>query len=266
MRVAVVGLGLIGGSFALGLRETHAVRGHDSDAATRARARESGIDVADDLTGLLPADVVIIATPLATIVPMLEALIPHAHGAALVEVGSLKRDVAAFAERAPAAARIVGLHPMAGSTASGFAAADGALFRGRPFLVVPTARSDDAAMEAVGTIARDLGGTVTVCSPQVHDRAVAAVSALPLAAAIALGRVAREASPIPFDAVAGTGVRDATRLAATPPDLALPLLSAPGLAEHLASLRSALGDIERALGDERALRDLLDRAHSGPKP
>jgi len=94
----------------------------------------------------------------------------------------------------------------------------------------------------------------------VHDRAIAAVSALPLAAAVALERVARGASPIPFEAVAGTGIRDATRLASTPVDLALPLLSAPGLAEHIASLRQALGDIERALGDEHALRGLLDGA------
>ena len=101
---------------------------------------------------------------------------------------------------------------------------------------------------------------MTVCSPRVHDRAVAVVSALPLATAVALARVARAASPIPFDAVAGTGIRDATRLAATPVELALPLLGAPGLAEHIASLREALGEIEGALGDERALRGLLNGA------
>jgi prephenate dehydrogenase len=258
MRIAVVGLGLIGGSIALGLRATHAVRGYDYDAGVRAAARERGLDATDDLDGVLPADMVIVATPLGAIVPTLEALIPRAGEAILCEVGSLKRDVAALAARAPADTRIVGLHPMAGSTRAGMAAADPALFAGRPFLVVPTVRSDDAAMEAAGRIARDLGGTVTVCSPEVHDRAIGGVSALPLAAAVALERVARHASPIPFEAVAGTGIRDATRLASTPADLALPLLGAPGLAEHIASLRAALGDIERALGDERALRALLD--------
>ncbi len=258
MRVGVVGLGLIGGSLALGLRERHEVHGYDSDPSVRAAAGARGVAVVDDLGRVLPADVVIVATPLRAIVPTLEALLPRSGGAVLCEVGSLKRDVAALAERAPAASRIVGLHPMAGSTQAGFAAADPAMFRGRPFLVVPTARSDERATSVAEELARELGGSVTVCSPDVHDRAVAAVAALPLASALALARVARRASPLPLEAVAGTGLRDATRLAATPLDLALPLLAAPGLRDHLAALREALGEIERALGDDDALRALLD--------
>lgn len=260
MRVAVVGLGLIGGSIALGLGGRHDVRGHDSDVRTREAARARGLAVADRLEDALPADAVVVATPLAAIVPALEAIVPRADGAVVMEVGSLKAAVAAFAEGAPAGARVVGLHPMAGSTASGFAAADPAMFQGRPFLIVPTARSDDRAMTVAGDIARELGGTVTVCSAAVHDRAVAAVSALPLATAIALARVAASATPIPLDAVAGPGLRDATRLATTPLELALALLGAPGLAQHIASLRSSLAEIERALGDEAAVRALLEGA------
>jgi prephenate dehydrogenase len=258
MRIGVVGLGLIGGSLALGLRDRHEVRGYDRDGETRAAARARGLDVRDDAADVLPADAVVVATPLAAVVPTLESLLPKAGDAVLCEVGSLKSAVASLAERAPRSARIVGLHPMAGSTATGFDAADPAMFRGRPFLVVTTSRSDAAATALATTVARDLGGTVTVCSPEVHDRAVAAVSALPLAAAVALAAVARASSPLPLDAVAGTGLRDATRLATTPLDLALPLLAAPGLAGHIAALREALGDIERALGDDAALRALLE--------
>lgn len=257
MRVRVVGLGLIGGSIALGLRERHDVAGYDRDPATRTAARARGVRVVESLEDVLPADAVVVATPLGAIVPTLRALVPRAGGAVLVEVGSLKADVAAFAESAPEGARIVGLHPMAGSTATGVAAADAALFRGRPFLAVVTARSDERAMELVGGLARDLGGSATVCSPSIHDRAIAAVSALPLVSALALDAVARAALPMPFDAVAGTGIRDATRLAGTPPELALPLLSAPGLRDHIASLRERLGEIERALGDDDALRAIL---------
>lgn len=264
MKVGVVGLGLIGGSIALGLRETHEVVGHDRDEATRSAARERGLRVIDRIDEVLPADAVVVATPLGAIVPTLAGFAPRAAGAVLLEVGSLKAKVAAFAETAPADVRIVGLHPMAGSTASGFAAADPALLRGRPFLVVATARSDDRAMAVAGEIARDLGGSVTVCSPQIHDRAIAAVSALPLASALALSRVARSALPMPFEAVAGTGIRDATRLASTPAELAIPLLGAPGLREHIGSLRDALGEIEAALDDEAALRALLDGG--GPRP
>lgn len=264
MKLGVVGLGLIGGSIALGLRDRHEVTGYDAAETVRELAAASGVRTVERMDELLPADAVIVATPLAAVVPTLAALAPRAGRAVLVEVGSLKAAVAAFAEEAPSGARVVGLHPMAGSTASGFEAADPELFRGRPFLVVPTARSDDGATALAAQLARDLGGSVTVCTADVHDRAVAAVSALPLAAAVALARVTRSAAPLPLETLAGPGLRDATRLAATPLELALPLLAAPGLRDHLASLRDAIGRIERALGDEEALRALLERDTDRP--
>lgn len=263
MNIAVVGLGLVGGSMALALDGRHDVRGYDRDGPTRRAAASRGLRVAERVEDLLPADAVIVATPLAQVVATVERLVALAGGAAIVEVGSLKAAVAAYAEGAPAGARIVGLHPMAGSTASGFDAADPAMFQGRPFLVVPTARSDEAAVAVAGQLARELGGTVTVCSAAVHDRAIAAVSALPLATALALARVAREAAPMPIEDIAGPGLRDATRLAATPLELAIPLLRAPGLAAHLASMHEALSEIETAVaqGDD-AIRALLGNARS----
>jgi prephenate dehydrogenase len=266
MRVGVVGLGLIGGSIALGLRERHAVAGYDRHEPTRAAAGERGLRVVDRLEDVLPADAVVVATPLAAVVPTLETLASASGDAVLIEVGSLKGAVAAYADRAPDGVRIVGLHPMAGSTSAGFGSADPAMFRGRPFLAVVTVRSDARAMAVAAELSRDLGGSVTVCSADVHDRAIAAVSALPLAAAVALDGVVRRALPMPYDAVAGTGIRDATRLARTRVELALPLLGAPGLREHIASLRETLGEIERALGDDEALRALLaahDRGEGG---
>jgi prephenate dehydrogenase len=260
VKLGVAGLGLIGGSIALGLRAGHTVQGYDRSAEARQAAAARGIAVVERLLDLLPADAVIVATPIGQIVPTLGELGPRAGGAVLIEVGSLKSGVAAFANSAPASARIVGLHPMAGGTATGVAAADPTMFRGRPFLIVPTARTDDRARTLAAQIAEGLGGTVTEVSVEAHDSAVAAVSALPLAVAVALAHVARKASPVDLDLVAGPGLRDATRLAATSPDLALALLAAPGLRGHLATLRSALEDVERALGDEPALRALLERA------
>lgn len=260
MKIGVAGLGLIGGSIAIGLRDGHTVHGYDRSSEARAAASARGIPVVERLEDLLPADAVIVATPIDQIVPTLEALAARAGPAVLGEVGSLKSAVAAYAERAPENSRIVGLHPMAGGTATGIAAADAGMFRGRPFLVVPTARTDSRARTVATEIARALGGDVTEVSVDVHDRAVSAVSALPLAVAVALARVAREASPVELDLVAGPGLRDATRLAATGADLAVALLAAPGLAEHLASLRAAILELEEALGDEQALRALLERA------
>jgi prephenate dehydrogenase len=146
---------------------------------------------------------------------------------------------------------------MAGSTASGFAASRADLFRGRPFLVVPTARSDAAAMATAGDIARAAGGHVTVVSAEVHDRAMAVLSALPLAVAAAMMAAAHESEP----ALAGPGFRDVTRLAATPEDLAVELLAAnaDAAASAMAALVTELDRIGRTLrsGDRAALAAYL---------
>jgi prephenate dehydrogenase len=238
MRVGMAGCGLIGGSLALALRETHDVRAFDpagtGDIAGTAR-----------LEDLLAADIVVVATPLSQIVPTLRALAVHGNGTVLMDVGSLKRDVSAFAASAPSTARIVGGHPMAGTTDRGYAAARADLFQGRPFFLVPTARSDERAMGLAGEVARAVGAIPTVVSAQEHDRIVAVLSGLPLAVAIALARVGADVSEF-----AGPGFRDATRLAHTPPELADALLkgNAAEVRAALAKLRAALDEIERELG------------------
>lgn len=263
MRVGIAGLGLIGGSLALALKDTHAVRGYDLDPAARETAAARGIEVVPRLDGLAPADAILVATPLLEVVPTLEALAGRSDGAVLMETASLKAGVAAFAERSPDGLRLVGIHPMAGSTRSGPEAADPEMFRGRPFLVVPTARSDEAALALAGELGRALGSVPTVCSVQAHDDLVSAVSALPLAAAGALALAATEAAGagLSLAGLGGPGLRDTTRLAATPLALALPLLrQAPRLSEHLERLVGTLREIEAALEDEEALREVLLRA------
>jgi prephenate dehydrogenase len=243
-RTAVIGLGLIGGSIALALQGARDVVGYDSDPHARDAARARGLRAVDRIDEALDAEAIVVATPLAAVVPTLERIVARAGRAVVMEVGSLKADVAAFAERAPAEARVVGLHPMAGSTASGFAAADPAIFRGRPFIVVPTARSDDPALGVARSLAEDLGGTVTVCSAEDHDRAIAMLSGVPLAIALALARAGGDLA-----ALAGPGYRDATRLADTPRALADALLR--GNRDHvkdaLARFRAALDQVEREL-------------------
>lgn len=238
MRIGIAGLGLIGGSLALALRGAHDVVAYDP-------AGTGDLPAAATLQALLPADVIIIATPLEAIVPTLAALAPAAGDAVLLDVGSVKAAVARFAVTAPAAVRIVGGHPMAGSTASGFAAARAELFRDRPFLLVPTARSDDAAMARAGEIARAVGAIPTVVSAAVHDRAVAMLSGVPLLIARAL-----ETAGADVAAFAGPGFRDMTRLAATPKALADAMLAgnAAEIRSALAAFRTALDAAERELG------------------
>ena len=238
MRVGIAGCGLIGGSLALALRGAHDVRAYDP-------AGTGDIRSVTRLEDLLPADVVIVATPLARIVPTLVALADRSGDALLFDVGSLKRDVAAFAETAPPSSRIVGGHPMAGSTDRGYGAARADLFRDRPFFLVPTARSDERSMAAAGDLARAAGAVPTVVSAAEHDRIVAILSGLPLAVALALAKTGADVADF-----AGPGYRDATRLAATPPELASALLAgnATEVRAAIAGFRAALDELERDLG------------------
>jgi prephenate dehydrogenase len=262
MRIGIVGLGLIGGSLALALRGKHDVRGYDLSRETRDAARASGVTTVDSLEALLPAEAVIVATPLAAVLPTLAALAPGASGAVLLDTASVRGPVDAFA-REQGGAPIVGLHPMAGRSGRGFALADPALLTGRPFLVVPTATSDAASLELAGRIARDAGGVVTVCSAAEHDRIVALVSALPLAVATALSVTAADVVP-GLATFAGPGLGDTTRVAATPPDLAETILLANSgnVVAALARLRVVLDEIERAVAerDSSGLREILGKA------
>src|SRR6185503_6614004 len=101
VKIGIAGLGLIGGSLALALRETHEVTGYDNDERARAAAKADGIRIATRLDDLLPAEAVVVATPLPSIVPALDQLAARSDGAVLLDTGSLKRAVADYADRAP---------------------------------------------------------------------------------------------------------------------------------------------------------------------
>ena len=263
MKIGIAGLGLIGGSLALALRGAHAVTGFDTAPKTRDAARRAGITTADVLEELANADAVIVATPLAAVVPTLRALAPHAGNAVLLDVASVRAPVEDYVKGHPSGPPIVGLHPMAGRSAHGFASADPALFMGRPFLVVPTQRADARAMAVAGEIARGAGGVVTVCSAAEHDRIVALVSALPLALAAALSVTAAEGVS-DLATLAGPGYRDATRLALTSLDLGEAILSAnaANVVDSIARVRRILDELEQAVADRDtpAVRAILERA------
>jgi prephenate dehydrogenase len=261
MKIGIAGLGLIGGSLALALRDRHEVSGFDISRDARDAAARAGVIVRDRLEALLPADTVIVATPMPAVLPTLATLAGIANGAVLIDVASVRGPMDAFA-REHGGARQVGMHPMAGRAASGFTAADASLLRGRPFLIVPTATADSDAMALAGRVARDAGGVVTVVSAAEHDRVVALTSALPLAVAAALAVAAGDGAA--GRAFAGPGLRDTTRLADTPQELAEALLTANAgnVVSALARLREVLDELERAVAerDVAAIREILARA------
>lgn len=264
MNVAIAGLGLIGGSLALALRTRHRVAGFDTDRKARDAALAAGIEVVGALEALLPADAVIVATPMEAVVPTLEALAPLAGTAVLLDVSSVRAPVERFATTAPAGCRIVGLHPMAGRSGSGFGAASVELLAHRRFLIVPTTRSDAAAMTLAGTLARDAGGDVTVCSAAQHDRIVAVLSGLPLAFASALALTGADTVDDNLGPFSGPGFGDSTRLALTPPDLGTSMLlaNAQNVRAALDRARAILDEVDRAIaaGDAAALNAILERA------
>lgn len=280
-RVAVLGLGLIGGSLALALAPRdegragsaspggapHLVRGYDRDPEVRAAARRRGVDVAGTLAeAVREAALVVAAVPTDATPDLLREALAANADAVLTDVASLKGPIVAFARELPASARLVGGHPMAGSTAEGIAAADPALFRGRPWLVVPTARSDVASVASVGALARAAGARPLVVSAERHDALMTWVTQLPLLLAGALARAAHRAGGDAVARVAGPGFLDATRLAGTGAPLALELTLAdpPALATALERMVAALDELAIMLerGDETALRRLLDEARA----
>lgn len=262
MRVGVIGLGLIGGSLALAT----GARGFDSDAGARRTARERGVDVVDDLAlAARDAEVVIAAVPPGALFAAFEAAARAAPGAVLTDVASSKRELEELASRLPRATRVVGSHPLAGSTARGTGTADAGLFRGRAWAVVPTSRSDVEAMRAVGDLARGVGARPIVVSVERHEALMAWLVRAPLAVASALAWSASTESPEGLLDLAGPGFRDTTRLASTPAPLAAELLfgaDAERLASVLRAIAATLTDWagEIARGDRDPVHAELDAA------
>ena len=262
MNVAVVGLGLIGGSIALATR----AKGFDADAAVRRAARARHISVADDLdSAVRDADVVVLAVPADALSAAFRDAGRAAPSAVLTDVASSKRDLEQIASEAPRGARVVGGHPLAGSTGRGVAAADAALFRGRAWAVVPTSRSDVDAVRQVGDLARATGARPIVLSIERHEALMRWLVRAPLAVSAALAWSAATESPEGLVELAGPGFRDTTRLAGTPPQLADELLlrgDASALADVLRAIATTLGDWadEIGRGDVAAVRAELDAA------
>jgi prephenate dehydrogenase len=260
-RAAVVGLGLIGGSAALALQ----ARGYDRDAGARSRARERGIDTAESLAeAVRGSDVVLLAVSTGETPALLREAAAAAPDALITDAASLKRPIAAAAAELPASARFVAGHPMAGSLIPGLAGARADLFRNRPWLIVPTERSDVHSIAAVQDLVRGMGARPAVVDAERHDALMTWVSHLPLAVASALARAVSSGADTGLDRVAGPGLLDTTRVADTPASLALELAlsDAEALAAAIETVRAELDQIARSLREqkEETLRAYFEEA------
>ena len=276
-KLVVVGVGLIGGSLALALREAGAVRsvvgvGRTAQNLARARARgiiDSALTLDDDWAAeARDADVVLLATPVAQYPLLLQALRSRIGAQTIVtDAGSTKDDVvvAARAALGPALPRFVPAHPIAGGERSGADAADAGLFRDRRVILTPLPDTDAHAVARVRELWQLAGAQVSELAPGRHDRILGAVSHLPHVLAFALvdALAAREDSDALF-AHAGSGLRDFTRIAASSPEMwrDIALANRAALLAELDLYRGALDAVVRALeqADAGALEAMMARA------
>lgn len=277
-KLVVVGVGLIGASFALALRQAGVVRhvvGVGRSRANLERALADGAidDTAPEVAGAADgADFVLVATPVAAMAAVFASLAPQlAPGAVVTDGGSTKRSViaAARAGLGARAAQFVPGHPVAGSDESGAAAANAALYRGREVILTPLAENPPEAVARVRAAWQACGARVTEMSPSDHDAVLAAVSHLPHLLSYALvHELAARADAASLFAHAGTGFRDLSRLAASNPEMWRDVCLANRDAllgelrryqDALAGLGAALeqsdgATLERVFGDARAAR------------
>lgn len=227
-RVAIVGLGLIGGSMGLALRQARAAQqvvGYDLGRGVNEQARRTGaLDQAHDTLAdaVRGAELIILATPVGAMHALLQDLARLASpGAVITDVASTKSQVISWAEEfLPGNIYFVGGHPMAGKEVSGVSAADPALFRNRTYCLTPTKKTSPAALNKVAQLIEILGARVRFLEPAEHDGQVAQVSHLPFLASSALMQsVGENSSWGDASQLASSGFRDATRLAAGSPEM-----------------------------------------------
>ncbi|HXI79592.1 MAG TPA: prephenate dehydrogenase/arogenate dehydrogenase family protein [Verrucomicrobiae bacterium] len=269
MRVAILGLGQIGGSVGRALvaaGDPWRVAGWTRSADARHAAAAEGIDVAGSIgEACTGADAIVLAVPPLACLELLDELAGGLRSATdrdavITDVASTKAAICARA--AGHGLRFVGGHPMAGREASGYAAADAALFAGRPWVIVPSDPPDIAAEDRVANIAATCGARIVRLGAVEHDAAVGAISHLPLVVAAALVEAVASGPGWP-DArdLASTGWASMTRLARGDVEMGAGILATNGplVAGRLRDLRDVLdrwlADLDTETPDPDRLRE-----------
>ncbi|MDD2918416.1 prephenate dehydrogenase/arogenate dehydrogenase family protein [Rhodoferax sp.] len=275
-QLGLIGCGLMGGSFALGLKRAGLVKrvvGYSQSAATTQKARQLGVideTAPSALQAATGADIVLLAVPVAATEATLQVIQPAVTPQMLImDVGSTKSDVLAAAQRA-LGHRIVSFvpaHPIAGKEMAGVEHADAKLYQGCQVILTPTERTHSSQLQQAIGVWQALGSRVVQMSPEAHDAAFAAVSHLPHLLAFAMmNAVAEQPLGQEFLALAGPGFRDFTRIAASDPKVWRDILLA-NRDELLAQIRHFQAQLQafEALmvqGDGAALQALIEQASS----
>jgi prephenate dehydrogenase len=268
MKVAIIGLGLIGGSLARDLTaKGHTVMAYDRsrDALRKARRARAISKVFDaSLAGLEEADLCVIALPVdATQAFLVSARRRLAGLGAVTDVGSTKRSIMRAAARAGLRSNFVGSHPMAGGHDSGWTASRAGIFRGQRVYVTAPRGVAPRATQLVRQLWRAVGGRIESIDAAKHDELLAATSHLPQVIALALTAVYADAGI--HRGVLGRGGREMTRLAASSGTMWAAIFTdhPRNVAVRIRALGKALAGIERQVvrGDAAGIRRLMKRTN-----
>lgn len=273
-RLALIGCGLMGGSFALALRRAGLVdhvAGFSASEGTRAKAIKLGVidsACASAAEAAQGADLVLVAVPVRATEATLRAIDPVISPHALVmDVGSTKSDVVAAARTAlqRSLANFVPAHPIAGKEVAGIEHADADLYRERQLILTPLSENPTERVLQAHRLWQALGSRVLELSPEQHDASFAAVSHLPHLTAFALvNAVARQPHGAQHLSMAGPGFRDFSRIAASDPNVWRDILLAnrDEVLHQSALMREALHELETAMtaGDGERLHSLIGEA------
>jgi prephenate dehydrogenase len=256
-RVAVVGLGLMGGSLALALRgRCHELWGVDSNPAAVAYACQHGIiQHGLDFKEAVTADVLVLAAPVRAILTRLADLAqrPAPAGRPIVlDLGSTKTEITAAMRRLPAGYAPLGGHPMCGKEISGLAHAEAGLFRDKVFVLTPLERTPEWALSRVREMIEAIGARPIELTAERHDELAATASHLPYLAATLLVRAAEGLDDGQVWEMAASGFRDTSRLAASDVTMMTDIL--------LTNRQAIASALERYQAELSALKTLLASA------
>jgi len=263
--IAIVGLGLMGGSLAMALKQKSVGRrvlGMDQNEAAVRRALQSG--TIDGLYQDLPeADLIVLAMPVRAIG---DWLVTHRQALApaqiVMDLGSAKRTIVAEMEKL--VAQCIGGHPMCGKESSGIESAEAILFEGARFVLTPTSHTSRETIGIVRQLVSNIGAEPLVMDAAAHDRAVAAVSHLPYLLSVNLVNTVLEQHDPNARLLAASGYASATRLAASDTRMMGDTIASnrDHIVRLMDSYQHALANMRDAIaaGDDDAWRRYLERA------
>lgn len=273
MRVAIIGLGLIGGSIGLALKKSGSSdlrivgvprRPETIEQAIKLGAIDEG--TTDHVKGVVGADVIFVCTPINLIPEIIREIAPSLKkGAIVTDVGSSKQMIVSEVEKAlPKGIAFVGGHPMAGKETTKLVAAEAELFKDKRWLLTPTLKTSKKALARVGQLVSLLGAEVLELDSNTHDLAVAAVSHMPLAAAASIVNAAASEQPNLLAKIAASGFRDTTRIASGDPSLGLDMFitNKKAVIKMIGAFKKSLHGLEKMIkeGNGEKIREELERA------